>query len=235
MVIKRKPFTIVTTSALISLALACTPRDQKRNETGSTSGTSGSTTETAPPPANEATEPTRPGTPGTTGGATSPSAPSDAESMGDKNTGTTDTQTGTTGTSGTDTEVVEESVTETETQTPEPPSDVGTESPRPTGPGEAGPGTPSTAETETTPPADKSATEAQKPISLSSLNSDDVKQLQTALNQHGAKIRVDGIVGPETRTALSDFQAKNNISGEGELTPETISQLGISSETIYAH
>ena len=46
-------------------------------------------------------------------------------------------------------------------------------------------------------------------------NSDDVRQLQTYLNQHGYNLAVDGSFGPATETAVRDYQSKNGLEEDG--------------------
>jgi len=55
----------------------------------------------------------------------------------------------------------------------------------------------------------------------------DPKELQRALNDHGAKLRVDGIIGQRTRAALETFQANNGIPVTGELDGATAVKLGL--------
>jgi lysozyme family protein len=49
--------------------------------------------------------------------------------------------------------------------------------------------------------------------------------LQTALNKHGASLIVDGIVGPDTRTAIRAFQASHGLAVDGIAGPATIAAL----------
>jgi len=44
---------------------------------------------------------------------------------------------------------------------------------------------------------------------------DDVQQVQTALNRNGAKLEVDGKIGPRSIQAIKDFQKKNGINPDG--------------------
>src|SRR5690606_26280137 len=94
MAINRTPLTLIAASAVMTVALACTPRDRARDNTDATTGTAGTSAndaaETPPPPAARAPEPTRPGAPGTTGGAVDPEAPDSVESLTDENRGLND-------------------------------------------------------------------------------------------------------------------------------------------------
>ncbi|KXG78044.1 N-acetylmuramoyl-L-alanine amidase CwlH [Fervidicola ferrireducens] len=53
----------------------------------------------------------------------------------------------------------------------------------------------------------------------------DVKLLQTLLNQHGYKLKVDGIFGPKTLAAVKDFQKKNGLKVDGIVGPKTLAKL----------
>lgn len=44
---------------------------------------------------------------------------------------------------------------------------------------------------------------------------DDVKELQTILNQKGYKLDVDGIFGQKTQAAVKDYQSKNSLQVDG--------------------
>lgn len=73
--------------------------------------------------------------------------------------------------------------------------------------------------------------EQQESASVSSpspLNSDQVTELQQALNEKGYDAgNVDGIIGPETRGAIESFQQEKGITASGELNQETIDALGL--------
>ena len=62
--------------------------------------------------------------------------------------------------------------------------------------------------------------------SSSQASSDDVVKAQQALKQQGLyKGSVDGKVGPETRTAISQFQKKNGLQQTAQLDQQTMGQL----------
>ncbi len=62
----------------------------------------------------------------------------------------------------------------------------------------------------------------------SSLSEEDVRQVQQALNQEGFNAGpVDGIMGPQTRGALRDFQQDNGLEPTGELDRESVLALGL--------
>lgn len=54
-----------------------------------------------------------------------------------------------------------------------------------------------------------------------------IKTLQQALNHHGAKLKIDGIMGARTESALRQFQRANNIPVTGTLNPLTKEKLGL--------
>jgi len=49
--------------------------------------------------------------------------------------------------------------------------------------------------------------------------SDDVKAIQTLLNQNGAKLAVDGLIGPQTIKAIGVFQKSNGLAVDGKVDP----------------
>jgi peptidoglycan hydrolase-like protein with peptidoglycan-binding domain len=52
-----------------------------------------------------------------------------------------------------------------------------------------------------------------------------VMRLQEALNHHGAKLKVDGKMGPHTRAALESFQRSRKLKVTGHPDKETIAAL----------
>lgn len=56
-------------------------------------------------------------------------------------------------------------------------------------------------------------------------NGNDVKVLQTLLNQNGANLAVDGKYGLKTELAVRDYQTKNNLTVDGMVGPETSGAL----------
>ncbi|MGE0172558.1 MAG: peptidoglycan-binding protein [Oligoflexales bacterium] len=69
-----------------------------------------------------------------------------------------------------------------------------------------------------------------QPVKINELNQDQVKQVQTALNQQGATLQVDGKFGLSTKKALNDFQTKNNISSSpDQISADTLRHLGLES------
>lgn len=54
-----------------------------------------------------------------------------------------------------------------------------------------------------------------------------IHAVQQALNQHGAMLKPDGILGPRTRAALREYQRANGLQVTGTITTETEAKLGI--------
>lgn len=50
---------------------------------------------------------------------------------------------------------------------------------------------------------------------------DQVKDLQTKLNQNGANLDVDGVFGPQTEAAVKELQQNNGLTVDGKVGPET--------------
>lgn len=72
---------------------------------------------------------------------------------------------------------------------------------------------------------------------LDSFSSEQVRELQMALNKQGYRIPEDGVVGQNTRNALIDFQRKNGLAkaGPGVMTPRTAEQLNLPTDFMMAH
>ena len=69
---------------------------------------------------------------------------------------------------------------------------------------------------------------AFSPANMSNKN---VRQVQEALNRKGFDAgHVDGVWGPHTREAVENFQMAQNIPGNGSLTSETVSKLGLNQQ-----
>jgi peptidoglycan hydrolase-like protein with peptidoglycan-binding domain len=52
-----------------------------------------------------------------------------------------------------------------------------------------------------------------------------VEEIQAGLNQHGLTVDVDGIWGPKTAQALTQFQRTNKLPATGHLTRATLKKL----------
>lgn len=61
-----------------------------------------------------------------------------------------------------------------------------------------------------------------------SLDQDTVRQLQEQLQSQGYDVgEVDGVLGPNTRQALTDFQRDQNLQASGQPDEQTMAALGI--------
>lgn len=67
-----------------------------------------------------------------------------------------------------------------------------------------------------------------QPISPDGLSRSEVRQVQQALDKDGFQVgRVDGHWGPETSSALKQFQESKKIQSNGQLDQQTLSKLGL--------
>jgi murein L,D-transpeptidase YcbB/YkuD len=67
-----------------------------------------------------------------------------------------------------------------------------------------------------------------QPMQPQDLSRNEVKQLQSALNNNGANVgRVDGRWGPKTQDALSKFQQSKGIAADGQIDQQTVADLGL--------
>ncbi|OBS09026.1 peptidoglycan-binding domain-containing protein [Acidihalobacter prosperus] len=71
-------------------------------------------------------------------------------------------------------------------------------------------------------PAKPAHKPAMKHVMHASLS---VKKAQEALNKHGAMLKVDGMMGPKTRSAIMSFQKANGLKATGHLTKMTLAKL----------
>ena len=58
-----------------------------------------------------------------------------------------------------------------------------------------------------------------------------VKQIQVALAAHGYKVSTDGVFGPQTSSAVKDFQKKNGLAPDGVVGPATWKKLQAASSS----
>ena len=71
-------------------------------------------------------------------------------------------------------------------------------------------------------------TAQEKPWADQQISLNKVKEIQDSLNNKGFSAgSVDGLIGPETQSALKNFQEANNLTASGELDQETIDALGL--------
>jgi chitosanase len=59
------------------------------------------------------------------------------------------------------------------------------------------------------------------------MQGDDVRSVQQALNDHGARLEIDAIYGPATATAVSEFQRQNGLTVDGIVGPSTRAALSL--------
>jgi peptidoglycan hydrolase-like protein with peptidoglycan-binding domain len=63
--------------------------------------------------------------------------------------------------------------------------------------------------------------------SNTNMSSDNIRQLQQALNDNGEQVNIDGVMGPQTERALRDYQQKNGLQASGMLDEQTRQKLNI--------
>ncbi|MVX65721.1 glycoside hydrolase family protein [Clostridium chromiireducens] len=63
---------------------------------------------------------------------------------------------------------------------------------------------------------------------------DEIKDIQTALNTHGYNLTADGIAGPNTYNALTEFQKENSLATDGIVGSETSAVLFKSNSSFYS-
>ena len=80
-----------------------------------------------------------------------------------------------------------------------------------------------------TPPAKSTGGSSVASRSHATRDAREAIQAQEALNNEGATLRVDGKLGPQTRTAISTFQRTHNLSVTGKLDELTEAALKIRS------
>jgi peptidoglycan hydrolase-like protein with peptidoglycan-binding domain len=74
--------------------------------------------------------------------------------------------------------------------------------------------------------------QAENVIRPSQLSKKQVRQIQESLNKKGFDAKhADGIWGPETAQALRTFQKQNGLQGHGQLTQQSLAQLGVMMNT----
>ncbi len=70
-----------------------------------------------------------------------------------------------------------------------------------------------------------------QPIQPQDLSRSEVRQVQVALNKQGDNVgRVDGHWGPKTKEALNKFQQSKGIQANGQLTRQTVADLGLNAD-----
>jgi outer membrane lipoprotein SlyB len=71
-------------------------------------------------------------------------------------------------------------------------------------------------------------TDANGHVTTSRMPDSKVRSAQTALNDRGYSVGVDGRWGPNTESAVRSFQAKNGLTENGKLDSATLNALGVS-------
>ncbi len=56
-----------------------------------------------------------------------------------------------------------------------------------------------------------------------------IRDLQQALNRNGASLKMDGIMGPNTRQALRNYQSQNGLKATGRIDQQTRQKLDLAS------
>ena len=79
------------------------------------------------------------------------------------------------------------------------------------------------AETPAPAPAKKATIMKSKHVAASA----HVKSIQEALNKSGAKLKVDGFMGKDTRAALKKYQSEHKLKDTGTADKETLKDLGV--------
>lgn len=69
---------------------------------------------------------------------------------------------------------------------------------------------------------------ADAPAHKRAASNEHVKAIQDALVKSGAKLKVDGLMGKETRAALKKFQSDHGIKSTGTADKDTLKALKIS-------
>ena len=68
----------------------------------------------------------------------------------------------------------------------------------------------------------------------SSTDQETIREVQQKLSQQGYNVNPDGIMGPNTRKALSQFQNDQGIQANGQLNQQTLAALGVEGATQQA-
>jgi peptidoglycan hydrolase-like protein with peptidoglycan-binding domain len=74
----------------------------------------------------------------------------------------------------------------------------------------------------------KSAKAAKPAMAKKATADSKVMAVQEALVKQGYKVKVDGMMGKKTRSAIRKFQAKNKLKATGRIDEQTLSKLGVS-------
>jgi peptidoglycan hydrolase-like protein with peptidoglycan-binding domain len=77
---------------------------------------------------------------------------------------------------------------------------------------------------------DKPAAEMKKPakkMAKKAKPSKAVMAVQEALNKNGAKLKIDGLMGKQTRAAIRAYQKANGLKATGRADKATMAKLGV--------
>ncbi len=73
------------------------------------------------------------------------------------------------------------------------------------------------------------------PAAAAGMSAPSVMAVQDALAREGFPLKVDGVLGPETREAIKAFQARHQLPVTGEADPATLARLGVGDAGHAAH
>lgn len=73
------------------------------------------------------------------------------------------------------------------------------------------------------------------PASVAGASAPSVMAVQDALARHGFPVKVDGVLGPETRAAVKAFQSRHQLPATGEADAATLAKLGVQDGGHAAH
>ena len=76
-------------------------------------------------------------------------------------------------------------------------------------------------------PAANQAAPMAKFTAKKAMPDQNVTNLQTALNKNGANVKIDGMMGPQTRSALRRYQQNNNLKVRGSADSARRAKLGV--------
>ncbi|PZO82101.1 MAG: hypothetical protein DI626_10310 [Micavibrio aeruginosavorus] len=72
-----------------------------------------------------------------------------------------------------------------------------------------------------------SNTTANTSVSVSGMDSGTIQSVQSSLKSEGHSVSVDGKWGPQTASALREFQMNNDLPATGQLDTQTLAALNI--------
>jgi peptidoglycan hydrolase-like protein with peptidoglycan-binding domain len=82
------------------------------------------------------------------------------------------------------------------------------------------------------PDSQQAASNQARTIEPSSLNKEEIRQIQLGLNKAGySSGNVDGVWGSETSQALRNYQQTKQFPGDGQLNQQTLAALGVNTNS----